>query len=269
MSDGTEGLGDRPRNWLRRRSKGLEVRERDCTVSLRADTSSRSLSNSSASWGAGARTAATEGDVATSMMLSASWARSCSLVDSPVEAKTMRTFDGKRCRNSSRRKVWSGFLSPNSCSMRRSSWVGFRSPNSSKLRSCCRRCCSVAAVRLINCCLSWSYGVLAGGERMRSRTSVATSGANDETTWSNFVLCCVMCLVVNCASICANHSCGSVGQNGGILRLVIATVGIALVAGSAVGGSTAGGSVSVSDILVSHDGVTNVGSCYARSGYIA
>ena len=115
-------------------------------------------------------------------------------------------------------------------------WVSDHPINSSKLRSCCRRCCSVAAVRLINCCLSWSYGVLAGGERMRSRTSVATSGANDETTWSNFVLCCVMCLVVNCASICANHSCGSVGQNGGILRLVIATVGIALVAGSAVGG---------------------------------
>ena len=53
---------------------------------------------------------------------------------------------------------------------------------------------------------------------MRSRISIAYSGARDATMWSYLVRCWVMPRVVNCASTCANQTCGSAGQNGGILR---------------------------------------------------
>ena len=85
------------------------------------------------------------------------WAMSASLVrsmEASVEARTVRTFGGRRCRKSSRRKVLASAdapsLSPRSCYMRRSSCVGLRSPSSSPLMSCCSLCCSEAAVRLIN-----------------------------------------------------------------------------------------------------------------------
>ena len=63
--------------------------------------------------------------VATSMTLSASSASSSSVVEVLVEASTIRTFGGKRWRNSSRRKVLSvtPARSPSNCCMRRNSCV--------------------------------------------------------------------------------------------------------------------------------------------------
>ena len=46
---------------------------------------------------------------------------------------------------------------------------------------------------------------------------MAASGDRAATTWEYFVFCTVICLMVNWASTCANHSSGSEGQNGGIL----------------------------------------------------
>ena len=66
--------------------------------------------------------AATVG-AATSTTLSASSAISSRVVDALVEARTMRTLGGRRCRKSSRRNVLSETLaqSPSSCCIRRSS----------------------------------------------------------------------------------------------------------------------------------------------------
>ena len=119
-----------------------------------------------------------------------------------------------------------------------------RSPSSCVLNSCCNRRCSDATVRLMSSVLSPSKGLVAGGESIRSRTSAAYSGERDETTYSNFVFCADILLVVNCASICANHSSGSAGQKGGSLMemaLAAATGGGSM--GSASMGSTMGGSV--------------------------
>ena len=61
-------------------------------------------------------------------------------------------------------------------------------------------------------------GLAGVGFRMRSRTSVATSG-RDEMTWSKRVFSAVIRLVVKCASTWANQSSGSEGQNGGSLTV--------------------------------------------------
>ena len=66
--------------------------------------------------------AETEG-VETSITLSAISASVLRSMASPVEARTIRTLGGRRCRNSSLRKVLlaSAAWSPRSCCMRRSS----------------------------------------------------------------------------------------------------------------------------------------------------
>ena len=58
----------------------------------------------------------------------------------------------------------------------------------------------------------------------RSLTSQAISGER-EAMYSNRICSEVMPRVLNCASICRNHTVGSVGQNGGNLMLTAARVG--------------------------------------------
>ena len=82
------------------------------------------------------------------------------------------------------------------------------------------------------------------GREYQVTNLAAYSGERDETTYSNFVFCADILLVVNCASICANHSSGSAGQKGGSLMemaLAAATGGGSM--GSASMGSAMGGSV--------------------------
>ena len=96
-------------------------------------------------------TAETEGEE-TSMTLSANCARASKDL-SPDEAKTMRTWPGRCCKNNSRKKELSGLgpaASPRSCYIRQSNCVGFLSPSSSAVKSCCSRRCSEAAVRLMS-----------------------------------------------------------------------------------------------------------------------
>ena len=95
-------------------------------------------------------TAAIAGDgVATSMLLSASWAKLLRLPVSGVEAKTIRTFGGKCCRKSSCRKALSvsWALFPNSCCTLLKNCDGFLSSSSSAWNSCCKYFCSEEAVR--------------------------------------------------------------------------------------------------------------------------
>ena len=200
---------------------------------------------------------------ATSMILSARRARSAGLAESDVDANTMRTCAGSRCRKSSLTKGPSvAALSPISCSILRNNCDGFLSPNSSAVRSCCKRRRSETAVRWTSCSRRESYGCVAGGWSMRSRTSVANSGASDATTYSNFVLCCVIPLVANCASTWANHRSGSLGQNGGSLRLTAA-----MRAGSPVASALAASAVSLV-AAGSRDMVVRVSlSCSARRGH--
>ena len=75
-----------------------------------------------------------------------------------------------------------------------------------------------------------------GGCSTRSRTSVTTSGDNEATMKSNFVLWAAILLVAKVASTWANHTEGSAGQKGGSLRLMLvaATTGVSPV-GSCAG----------------------------------
>ena len=147
----------------------------------------------------------------------ASWSR---VLASLEEASTIRTFGGRRWRKNLRRGglLAAAVLSPSSCCIRRSSCVGRRSPNSMECRIRCILRCSGMAVRVMNCCLRVSYG-LVGTSRMRSRTSVANSGESDATTYSYFVLWVVMPRVLNWAFTWANHTSGSAGQKGGSFKL--------------------------------------------------
>ena len=115
--------------------------------------------------------------IATSMTLSAMSARRLRSIAGLAEARTICMLDGRRWRNSSRRKAAESAdvlsLSPNSCCMRRSSCVGLRSPSSSPLMSCWSLRCSEAAVRLTSSVFRTLYGCSAGGLRRRSRTSVS------------------------------------------------------------------------------------------------
>ena len=71
-----------------------------------------------------------------------------------------------------------------------------------------------------------------GGANIRSRTSVAISGDNEATIWSNLVFWTVIPRVLNCASTWANHTCGSEAQYGGSLMLTVATAPGGVVVGS-------------------------------------
>ena len=147
--DALAGLGEPCRDDLR----DLAVDEaRDLTSALRLVISARSRSISVMD----GVTAETDG-AATSIILSASCARSLIDTVAPVEAKTMRTLVGKCWRNSSRTRESSMRLSPINCCMRCSSCVGFQSPSS----------------------------------------SAVISGAKEATTWSYLVFCKVIRRVAN------------------------------------------------------------------------
>ena len=73
--------------------------------------------------------------------------------------------------------------------------------------------------------LSVSYGWSSGGRIRRSLTSHAISGEREAITYSKRVCWDVIPRVLNCASICRNHTVGSVGQNGGNFMLTAARVG--------------------------------------------
>ena len=95
-------------------------------MSCRRATSERSCSTSAVR---GERLRVETEGVATSAILSASWARA-SRDMSPAEAKTILTWLGRRCRKSSRRNLLSGLgpaASPSSCCIRRKSCDGFLS----------------------------------------------------------------------------------------------------------------------------------------------
>ena len=115
--------------------------------------------------------------IAASMTLLAMSARRLRSIVGLAEARTIRTLDRRRWRNSSRRKAAESAdvlsLSPNSCCMRCSSCVGLRSPSSSLLMSCWSLRCSEVAVRLTSSVFRMSYGRSAGGLRRRSHTSVS------------------------------------------------------------------------------------------------
>ena len=61
------------------------------------------------------------------------------------------------------------------------------------------------------------------GDRSKSLTSVAISGAGVAIMWSKRVLWLVMFRVENWALTCANQTSGSAGQNGGILMATTET----------------------------------------------
>ena len=189
--DALAGLGEPCRDDL----CDLAVDEaRDLTSALRLVISARSRSISVTD---GVAATAEMDGAATSIILSASCARSLRDTVAPVEAKTMRTLVGKHWRNSSRTRESSMRLSPINCCIRRSNCVGFRSPSSSAFSSNCSLFCSDAAVRPISCPFSVSYGFSSGGVSMRSRTSVAILGAKEATTWSYLVFCEVIRRVAN------------------------------------------------------------------------
>ena len=132
----------------------------------------------------GSVTAMTAGGFTTSRILSAisaNWGRDKVADD---EARTMLTEGGRRWRNSWRTKALSGAgpESPKSCCIRSNSWEGFRSPSSSAVSSCWWHRCSEALVLWMRVSFSRSYGCSAGGCRIRSLTSVATSGASAAMT---------------------------------------------------------------------------------------
>jgi hypothetical protein len=141
------------------------------------------------------------------------------------------TFEGRRCRKSSRRSSLSDV--PCNCCKRRSSCDGFRSPNFSACKSCWIFRRLERDTRSVSVALSTSNGFVEGGVRIRSRTSVAASGDKAATTWANLVPYDVIFFTVYCASTCANQSSGSEGQNGGILTATafVATTFVAVVGG--------------------------------------
>ena len=124
----------------------------EATRSVRRATSALSSCSSEAE----VEVAATVGGVTTSTIFSAISASLARSVVVSAEAKTIRTLEGRRCKNSSFRKALSNVgprWSPNSCCIRRSSCVGFLSPSSSPLINCCSLRCSEAAVRFISSAL--------------------------------------------------------------------------------------------------------------------
>ena len=127
-------------------------------MTFRAAIISRSCATSDRSWPTsevrGVTLPEETAGEATSITLSARVAGASNGI-SPDEARTMRTWLGRRWRNSCLKKVLSGLgpaASPKSCCRRRRSCEGVRSPSSSAVNSWRRRCCSEAAVRL----MSWA-----------------------------------------------------------------------------------------------------------------
>ena len=84
--------------------RGDRSRVSEATRSARRDTSARSCVRSLSEPGEGWEMAETDG-AATSMTLSAMSARVARSIVSRVEARTILTLGGNRCRNSSLRKV--------------------------------------------------------------------------------------------------------------------------------------------------------------------
>ena len=152
----------------------------DCRETRSLATSALSCSTSLV---CGFVTAAITG-VTTSATLSASSANSSRVEAAGAVAKTILILAGKRCKNNSLRNVLSRVpaLSPSSCCICRRSCVGFLSPNSSKRKCFCSLLCSGGAVLLISSFFRVSYGLVSGGFRIRSLTSVATSGDREAMT---------------------------------------------------------------------------------------
>ena len=91
--------------------------------------------------------------VATSMTLSARSASFSNPVPSGVDARTILTLGGRRCKKSSRSNVSSMMpgRSPRSCCILRRSWVGLLSPSCSDVNSNWSLRCSDAVVLLVSC----------------------------------------------------------------------------------------------------------------------
>ena len=152
MGAGLEGRRALERLRLR---WGPGRRESEATRVVRRSTSARSWCISVSKVGGWEWERAETDGAATAVTLSAISARVARSIASPVEARTILTLGGSRCKNNSRRKVElaSAAWSPRSCCMRRSSWVGFLSPSSSPRISCWSLRCSEAAVRLMSSAL--------------------------------------------------------------------------------------------------------------------
>ena len=118
----------------------------------------------------------------TSMILSANSANCWTVIVSLLDARTVWTWCGRRCKNSCLKMLISNCFPPSNCSMRRRSWVGVRSPSSSAVRSWCSLFCSDAVVRFINSAFKTWYGLIVGGVTSNSRTAEAYSGWRDDTT---------------------------------------------------------------------------------------
>ena len=207
----------------RRRGEGDRPRRSDaCSCSRRANTSARSSARASGAGGVGAVAMwklweLLTGVEAISIRLSARSA-CCSRGRSGVEAKTMRTWDGRRCMKSSWSRADSTAVEPCNCCKWRRNCDGVRSPSRSSDRSWRIRFCSLAYSLVMSCCLRWVNGSSVGGCNRRSRTSWAYSCLREAMTSENFVVCAVMPRRANWTSTCANHSSGSPGQNGGSFR---------------------------------------------------
>ena len=167
------------------------------------------------------------------MTLSASLA--CSSKDSDeAVASTMRTLAGSRCRNSSVRMDLSILASPCRCCRWRRNCDGFLSPRGSSDSSCRTRWCALDVRRSTSCAFSAVYGVVVGGSKRRSRTSLACLWSQFPTTCQNLVSSRVMFRVRNWASTWANQRRGLEGQKGGSFTLTAETWAAGL-------GSTGGG----------------------------
>ena len=104
---------------------------------------------------------------ATSITFSVSAASSSKLIESAVDARTIRMLPGMHWRKGPKRKELSveAALSPSSYCIWRSNCVGLRSPSSSVLKSYCSLRCSEAIVRLMSWLLMNSPQVASVSDR--------------------------------------------------------------------------------------------------------
>ena len=162
----------------------------------------------------------------TFITFSANCASSSIGVLSLVEASTIQTFAGRHCKNSSRTNTVSFLtVSPASCCKHRRNWVSFLFPSSSPFSNCWMHCCYDAAVRWMSFSFRLVYWISMGGDKIRLQISVAMSGGNDATTYSNMVRWLVIPRVANSTLTCPNQMFGSDGQNGGSLTATAVTYG--------------------------------------------
>ena len=103
----------------------------------------------------------------TPITLSAIWA-SLLMVISSAGVRMICTFEGRRCKNSSRKsKLSMNFVfSPSINCILRSNWVGLQSLSSSAVRNCQG---SELANLAISCSFNFWYGSSSGGSKRRSR----------------------------------------------------------------------------------------------------